>query len=340
MEVNHINEKSKPDLQNVITGRFSNFACELTAMIETIRLGRLQFVDNEYSALETTSRDLAKIANSIADEVKALGKRRKAAVVAEGQKLLSQAESAKLELIASQRPKSQVLFVRNIQMFYNPPEDSKLDSPAVQKRKQLTRERCEKVRSLSPNKVIVWAAAFAPSIWDSNVLQKNTFDFVVEFLEPGESLSWPAHVYEILNILATEQPLRHSSEFRKLLAGKYINPCLNGWQLMEPSHSQTKQCEVPDVDEGAQEVIERAFLVPPAKLDRLLKLHPESTARHNIILTIPIVDRVATVLISIPREDAIRFGWESSLPVIFNSNPQSTFVQSTSARPTLPQFGD
>lgn len=236
MEVNHINEKSQSDLQNVITGRFSDFACELTAMIETIQLGRLQFVDNEYNAMETTSRDLAKIANSIADEVKALGKRRKAAVVAEGQKLLSRAESAKLELIASQRPKSQVLFVRNIQMFYNPPEHSKLDSPAVQKRKQLTRERCEKVRSLSPNKVIVWAAAFAPSIWDSNVLQKNTFDYVVEFLEPGESLSWPAHIYEILNTLATEQPLRHSPEFRKILAGKYINPCMNGWQLIEPSH--------------------------------------------------------------------------------------------------------
>ncbi|KXG52960.1 uncharacterized protein PGRI_000100 [Penicillium griseofulvum] len=341
MGPHHTNEQPTSDLQTVITGRFNNFACELTAMIESIQFGRLQFTGDEYKAMETASRDLAKIANNIADEVKALGKRRKAAVVAEGQKLLSQAESAKLGMMASQKPKSLVLFVRNMQLFFNPPGESKLDSPTVQKRKQLTRERCERLRGLAPDKIILWAAAFAPSIWDSNVLQKSTFDFVVEFLEPGNSLSWPPHIYGILNTLVTEQPLCQSSGFKEFLTA--VQESVETGQKVTGSCSQkaqTQQTEVPDVDEGAQEVIERAFLVPPTKLDKLLKLHPQSTARHSIILTIPIVDRVATVLISIPREDAIRFGWESSLPVIFNASPQPTFVQSTSARLTLPQFDD
>jgi hypothetical protein len=222
MELRHKSEQPTSDLQNVITGRFTDFSCELTAMIESIRLGRLQFTGDEYNAMETASRDLANIANNITDEVKALGRRRKAAVVAEGQKLLSRAESAKLGLMASQRPKSLVLFVRNIQLFFNPPGESKLDSPAVQKRKQLTRERCERLRGLAPDKLILWAAAFAPSIWDSNVLQKSTFDFVVEFLEPGNSLFWPTHVYEILNTLAAEQPLCHSADFKEFLTGRYI----------------------------------------------------------------------------------------------------------------------
>lgn len=134
MELHHTHERQISGLQTVITGRLSDFACDLTAMIETIKHRRLQVTNGEYNAIETADLDLAKITNSIADEVKELGKRRKASVVAEGQELLSQAESAKLGLIASQKPRSQVLFVRNIQLFFNPPGVSKLDSPAVQKR--------------------------------------------------------------------------------------------------------------------------------------------------------------------------------------------------------------
>jgi hypothetical protein len=57
--------------------------------------------------METASRDLANIANNIAKEVNA-------AAITEGQRLLSRAESAKLELTASQRLGSYILFVRNI----------------------------------------------------------------------------------------------------------------------------------------------------------------------------------------------------------------------------------
>ena len=227
MEFHNTHEQRSSDLRTVITGRLSDFTCDLAAMTETLKNGRLQFTSDEYNSMEAASLDLAKIANNIADEVKALGKRRKAAVVVEGRKLLSQAESAKLGLMASQRLRSQVLFVRNIQLIFNPPEESRLDSPAVQKRKQSTRERCEKLRNMSPNKTMLWAAAFAPSIWDSNVLQKPTFDFVVEFLEPGDSLQWPTQLYDVLSTLAAEQPLCHSSDFRDFLTGQYINHCMD-----------------------------------------------------------------------------------------------------------------
>ena len=227
MELLHTNNRQTSNRPTVIAGRMSDLACELTTLFESIKYGRLQFTSDEYNALESASQGVAKIANSIADEVKALGNRRKPSIVAEGQKLLSQAESAKLQLMACQKPRSQVVFVRNIQLFFNPPADSKLDSPSVQKRKQLTRERCERLRRLSPNKTVLWAAAFPPSTWDSNVLRKSTFDYVVEFLEPGNSLQWSAPVYEILNTLAVEQPLCDSSDFREFLTGQYINP---GWR--------------------------------------------------------------------------------------------------------------
>ena len=140
MEIHHSTEKQSSDLQTVITARLGDFVRELTAMIETIQFGRLQFTGDGYNALESASRDLAKLSNNIADEVKALRKRRTSAVVAEGQKLLSRAESTKVELMNNQRTRGQVVFIRNIQLFFNPPAASKLDSPAVQKRKQLTRD--------------------------------------------------------------------------------------------------------------------------------------------------------------------------------------------------------
>ncbi|KAJ5654992.1 hypothetical protein N7490_001995 [Penicillium lividum] len=236
MEPHHSKEKETSDLQIVITARLSDFVRELPAIIETIQFGRLQSTADGYNALESASRDLAKLSTTVAGEVKALGKRRTSAVVAEGRKLLSRAESTKVELIESQKNRGQVVFVRNIQLFFHPPAASKLDSPSVQKRKQLTRERCERLRSLAPNKMVLWAAAFAPSVWDSNVLQKSTFDFVVEFLEPGHSLQWPAHIYEILNTLAVEQPLCNSSDFREFLTGLSSDSYLNSGQLTESRH--------------------------------------------------------------------------------------------------------
>lgn len=89
MELYRIDERQTSNLQTIITGRLSDFAYDLIAIIKTIKHGRLQFTSDEYNAMETISLDLAKTANNITDKVKALGKRRKAAVIAEGQKLLS-----------------------------------------------------------------------------------------------------------------------------------------------------------------------------------------------------------------------------------------------------------
>ncbi|PKX99506.1 uncharacterized protein P174DRAFT_456939 [Aspergillus novofumigatus IBT 16806] len=178
-------------------------------MIKTVQFGRLQLTGDGYNAMETVSRELARLSKHMADKVKALGKRWISAVITEGQKLLSCAESTKAELMKSQKPKCQ--------LFFNPLEVLKLDSPA----------RCERLRSLALNKMILWAAAFAPS--------KSMFNFVIKFLEPGNSIQWPAYIWEILDTLALEQPLCHSSDFKEFLT---------------------------------------AFLVPHSKLDKLLKLHP------------------------------------------------------------------
>ncbi|BAE64503.1 unnamed protein product [Aspergillus oryzae RIB40] len=295
MEPPHV---KSPYQATISASRCQGLIVEINSMIEIAKHGRLQLDFDQYSSLEAASQELAKIASSFAGEVKELVKRRKHTVILEGQKLLSHAESMKSELWATGKLRNKTTFIRNIQLFFRPPEESKLDNPPVRQRKKLTRERSERIRNLTPDGTITWAAAFIPSVWDSNHLSKSTFDFVVEFLDSHHPRRWPAQVYEVLDTLAAEQPLRDSPEFKNFLICEWMP-----WP--------------------AQEVIEMAFLVPPSRLDELLKLYPPSTSRHSIILTIPIEDRVATVVISIPREDAIRFGYESTLPVIFNSNPLS-----------------
>lgn len=82
-------------------------------------------------------------------------------------------------------------------------------------------------------------------------------------------------------------------------------------------------------DEGAvkfsraRQPIEMAFLVPPAILDDFYQLHKESSISHphSAILTIPTQDRVASLVLSIPRTEALEASHKYGVPVIFNSGP-------------------
>lgn len=74
-----------------------------------------------------------------------------------------------------------------------------------------------------------------------------------------------------------------------------------------------------------QNELEVAFLVPPCSLDIFYELHkkPRDSRQHSAILTIPIQDRVASLVLSIPRTEAVAESGRQILPVIFNSEPPS-----------------
>lgn len=221
MESHHAETPASADTA-IITSRLRDLSGEFTSTIETLKYGKLQLTHEEYNSLETASLNFTETAASVTEEVKALGRRRKDAVVTAGQKLLSDAERIKSEVMSTHELKNRVTFIRNLQLFFKPPEESKLDSQNVQNRKKLTRERCERIRSLPLNRIILWAAAFPPSAWDPNVLPKITFDFVIEFLDAGDSFQWPASLNEVLTTLGTEQPLRDSSGFNRFITCKYV----------------------------------------------------------------------------------------------------------------------
>ncbi|BDD54381.1 hypothetical protein MPDQ_005337 [Monascus purpureus] len=214
----------------VIMTRLRELSSQAATIVRALKYGRVQLGHEEYKSLEAASLDLNKTVVTVTEEVKLLGRRRKDAIVAEGQKLLSQAEHVKSDMMRTNELKNRVIFIWNMQLFFNPPEESKLDSPPVQKRKKLTRERCEIIHSLSLSAAIIWAAAFPPSAWDSNIMSKSLFDYVIEFLTPGKDekeLRYPASLYEILMTLAAEQPLQNSTEFEAFLASEYATKVLS-----------------------------------------------------------------------------------------------------------------
>ncbi|PMD61954.1 uncharacterized protein K444DRAFT_359424, partial [Hyaloscypha bicolor E] len=106
---------------------------------------------------------------------------------------------------------------RNITYFFDCQRDSVVDSDATKARKQLTRERCERICTLSPDGLITWAVAFMPTMWTANLMSKDTFDYVFEHIEPDSSPVWPPDIYHILSGLGAEEPLQGSHKYHRFL---------------------------------------------------------------------------------------------------------------------------
>uniref|UniRef100_A0A093XC93 Uncharacterized protein n=1 Tax=Talaromyces marneffei PM1 TaxID=1077442 RepID=A0A093XC93_TALMA len=204
---------SHPSLISILTSRLQILSNEILSINETVRCGKLQLNQEEYRALEGASEDLGKRAEGIIEVVHALGKRR--ANAANGQKLVLTMEHVRSDLVTSRKLKHRATFIRNIQLIFEGPKESGLDSVPVKARKRLTHERCEQIRGLGTNRLILWSAAFPPSQWDPNLLPKATFEYVLEFLDINESQLWPGEVYDILSVLSKEEPLQSSANFQE-----------------------------------------------------------------------------------------------------------------------------
>jgi hypothetical protein len=51
-------------------------------------------------------------------------------------------------------------------------------------------------------------------------MSNNTFDYVVEHIEPEDTQVWPSEIHDILSALGAEDSLRGSYEYHEFLKGK------------------------------------------------------------------------------------------------------------------------
>jgi hypothetical protein len=118
----------------------------------------------EYTVLTALSARFSKAAARFLDQINELKEKRAQWACEEGRKLISAAVSAAAELTEKGRPKSLATFKKNIILIFQGPQESDLDSVSDRLRYKATRKRCKQIRSIKLNKVMVWAAAFPPSI--------------------------------------------------------------------------------------------------------------------------------------------------------------------------------
>ncbi|KAJ6105138.1 hypothetical protein N7523_010212 [Penicillium sp. IBT 18751x] len=107
-----------------------------------------------------------------------------------------------------------------------------------------------------------------------------------------------------------------------------IDPRFNHTNCNPQRHSSTSYDLTAGINENIshQNILELAFFVPLENLNGFYELHKKSSGilQSSAILTIPTQDRVASLVLSIPRLEAVAASGRYKLPVIFNSEPPST----------------
>lgn len=179
-----------------VISRLEALVGQTRCWVESLHNTRIHPTQHQYHVLETLSVDLSRAATDLPLQVEALKNRR--AESENGRKLIAQAVSTRRDLIATGTLKNRKTFGRNITLFFEGPKDSALDSEAVKARKRVTRERCERISGLCPSLVISWAVAFTPSLWTANLMSGNTFDHLIEHMDPMGSDSWPPEIHKTL----------------------------------------------------------------------------------------------------------------------------------------------
>jgi hypothetical protein len=195
-------------------------AKKVESFAQSLPCAKIHPSKEQYSTLKTLSLRLADAAASVPLGIDALKKSQRESSQ-EGRKLLFEARSDINSLITTTNLKNRGVFARNIKLFFEGPKDSRIDSETTKGRKKLTRERCERICSLSPDGLISWAVAFAPSLWTANLMSNDTFDCVEEQIEPPSAMTWPSEVYNILSTLGDEEPLQASEKYHEFLKGKF-----------------------------------------------------------------------------------------------------------------------
>lgn len=56
--------------------------------------------------------------------------------------------------------------------------------------------------------------SFTPTAWNANSMSKDTFDSVVEHIEPEEAQSWPPEISKTLRALSAEESLKRLRDIR------------------------------------------------------------------------------------------------------------------------------
>lgn len=111
------------------------------------------------------------------------------------------------DLLTTGRLRHSAIFRRNISLTFGGQKESIFDSDDTKLRKECTRKRCEIIRGLSPDAVVSWAIAYAPTLWAGGSMASDVFDCLVDDIEPKLALTWPSVIKDTLYKLREDETL-------------------------------------------------------------------------------------------------------------------------------------
>jgi hypothetical protein len=176
--------------------------------------------NDQWDTLSDWSLKLSGAAKAVQDEIRVLKESRSDRAWKESEEHRSKAQTCRGDLFAKGRFKQPVIFRRNIVTIFEGPKDSTFDSEDMKFRKESTRKRSELIRGLSPDGVISWALAFAPTLWGGGSMSVDVFNCLLDDIEPELAQIWPPVIRDTLYLLMEdEESLKESFEYQKFLKG-------------------------------------------------------------------------------------------------------------------------
>lgn len=184
------------------------------------RFSKVYPSNGQWNNLSDLSLKLSEAAKALEDEIRMLKESRTERAWKESEEHRSKAQSCRGDLFAKGRLKQPVIFQRNIVTMFEGPKDSKFDSDDMKFRKESTRKRSELIRGLSPDGVISWAVAFAPTLWGGGSMSSDVFACLLDDVEPNLVQPWPPVIRDTLYMLMEdEESLKKSTDYQEFLKG-------------------------------------------------------------------------------------------------------------------------
>lgn len=187
------------------------------------RFSKVYPTNEQWNTLSVLSSKLSEAAKVVQNEIQALKESRTDRAWKESEEHRSKAQSSRGDLFAKGRLKHASVFRRSIVTIFEGPKDSKFDSEDVRFRKESTRKRCELIRGLSPDGVVSWAVAYAPTLWAGGSMAEDIFTCLLDDIEPEVVQLWPSVIRDTLHMLMEEEEfLQKSPEYGEFLKGRSV----------------------------------------------------------------------------------------------------------------------
>lgn len=192
----------------------------LISKVEAVNIVDSSLTADQLSTLTDLTSTLIKSASRLQRKIQSAKQLRATCVQHECEKFKQYAKQYQDDLANGNLPRF-AIFRRNIALIFQGPHISSLDRADVKAGKEITRERCAILRSLSMDGVISWAVSYIPTMWAPGNMRSDVFNDLVKDIEPTGPQRYPQKLFDTLIKLKDDLP--GNADYEHLLKGNGLS---------------------------------------------------------------------------------------------------------------------